>query len=150
MVVRIEEPYWSPTDQFYAFREMVPQRVVLKEGKRMKNDRRNTNGTFAKGNAGGPGRPRRAVEVEYLAKLGETVSLADWQKVVAKAKKDAIAGDARARDWLSRFLLGTQPTQSLLDIAAGEAAEISTEEQIDLRSKQIKEAEMMANMNSMF
>ena len=41
---------------------------------------RNGDGKFANGNPGGPGRPRRTVELEYLAALGESVSLADWRK----------------------------------------------------------------------
>ena len=62
---------------------------------------RDEHGRFAEGNAGGPGRPRRTVERDYLAVLSEAVSLDDWRAVVARAVDDAKAGDARARDWLA-------------------------------------------------
>jgi hypothetical protein len=70
---------------------------------------RNNNGTFGHGNPGGQGRPRRAVEREYLSALAEAVPLEDWREIVAKAVKDAKAGNARARDWLSKHLLGDEP-----------------------------------------
>jgi hypothetical protein len=70
---------------------------------------RNTNGTFGPGNPGGPGRPRRAVEREYLSALAEAVALEDWRQIVARAVQDAKAGDARAREWLSKHLMGDDP-----------------------------------------
>jgi hypothetical protein len=66
---------------------------------------RTSTGQFAKGNPGGPGRPRRAVEQEYLAVLSEAVPLDTWRAICERAAKDAKAGDHRARDWLSRYLL---------------------------------------------
>jgi hypothetical protein len=72
------------------------------------NDR-NLNGTFAPGNAGGPGRPRRSVEREYLAALVEAVSPADWRAIVARAVADAKGGNPKAREWLSKHLLGDDP-----------------------------------------
>jgi hypothetical protein len=66
---------------------------------------RTERGRFAKGCAGGPGRPRRAVEGEYLATLSGAVPADRWRAIVERAVADAIAGDARARDWLSRYLL---------------------------------------------
>ena len=77
---------------------------------------RNTNGTFAPGNPGGPGRPRRGVEREYLAAFAEAVSLDDWREVVGKAVADAKAGNAKARDWLSKYLLGDEPL-ALVELA---------------------------------
>jgi hypothetical protein len=70
---------------------------------------RNLNGTFAPGNPGGPGRPRRCVEREYLAALVEAVSLEDWRAIVQKAVASAKAGNARAREWLSKYLVGDDP-----------------------------------------
>lgn len=78
-------------------------------------------GRFAAGNPGGPGRPRRTIEREYLAVLGSAVSLDDWREVVARAVADAQAGDAAARNWLAKYLLGERPG-SLLDLAAADAA----------------------------
>lgn len=70
---------------------------------------RNTNGTFALGNRCGPGRPPRGVERQYLAAFAETVSPSDWREIIARAVADAKAGDARARDWLSKYLVGDDP-----------------------------------------
>lgn len=67
---------------------------------------RGPNGKFARGNAGGPGRPRRETEREYLEAISEVVKQADWRRIVRKAKDDAIAGDAKARDWLGKYLIG--------------------------------------------
>ena len=70
---------------------------------------RNTNGTFAPGNPGGPGRPRRGVERQYLATFAAAVTLDDWRAIIGKAVADAKAGDAKARDWLSKYLVGDEP-----------------------------------------
>jgi len=70
---------------------------------------RDGNGRFAKGNSGGPGRPRREIEADYLIALNDAVSLADWGEVVSKALEDAKAGDGKARAWLAKYLIGDQP-----------------------------------------
>jgi hypothetical protein len=72
-------------------------------------DGRNPNGTFGAGNPGGPGRPRRAVERDYLFALVEAVTPADWRAIIEKAVADARGGNAKARDWLSKYLLGDDP-----------------------------------------
>jgi hypothetical protein len=79
-------------------------------------------GRFKRGNEGGPGRPRRAVETEYLAVIGDVVPLERWRRIVERAAADAEAGDAKARQWLAGSLLGSVP-QSLLDVAAREWSE---------------------------
>jgi hypothetical protein len=66
-------------------------------------------GRFTAGNPGGPGRPPRPVEREYLRALNEAVSLEDWQAVVRAAVTQAKEGDGKAREWLARYLLGTDP-----------------------------------------
>jgi hypothetical protein len=80
---------------------------------------RKSNGTFANGNSGGPGRPRRTVEADYLAALSDMVGIDDWHAIVMRAVLQAKAGDGKARDWLSRHLLGAEPPK-LLDLAADE------------------------------
>ncbi|HLN30746.1 MAG TPA: hypothetical protein VK395_23605 [Gemmataceae bacterium] len=87
---------------------------------------RNGDGTFAVGNTGGPGRPRRAIERDYLAALGETVTLADWREVCQKALAQAKDGDARARDWLTRYVLG-EDAGTLQDVAADQVAGRTTD-----------------------
>jgi hypothetical protein len=77
---------------------------------------RNTNGTFGTGNPGGPGRPRRSVERAYLAALAEAVPLSDWRAIVQKAVADAKAGNPRAREWLSKYLVGDDPL-ALVELA---------------------------------
>ena len=91
---------------------------------------RDRGGRFAKGNPGGPGRPRRSVEKEYLAALSDELSLPRWGKIVRKAIEDAEAGDWRAREWLAKYALGPDPkvestshhgAQRLLDLVLDEA-----------------------------
>lgn len=82
-------------------------------------DARQTNGRFAKGNSGGPGRPRRRVEADYLAALCDAVPPDAWQAIVRRAVADAKEGDAKARDWLSRYLLGNATT--LTELASAPA-----------------------------
>lgn len=67
---------------------------------------RRSNGTFLPGHPGGPGRPRREVERRYLAVLSEEVTPEKWQQIVRVAAADALAGDARAREWLGLYLVG--------------------------------------------
>ncbi len=62
-------------------------------------------GRFAVGNGGGPGRPKRQAEEDYLQTLSERVPLALWAEIVDRAASDAAAGDAKARDWLSKYLM---------------------------------------------
>jgi len=80
---------------------------------------RNADGTFAKGNSGGPGRPKRSTEDKYLKKLISRCTLKDWQKIVDTAISRAQAGDNVARAWLSDYLLG-KPKQSVDVTTAGE------------------------------
>lgn len=64
---------------------------------------------WKKGQSGNPkGRPARLVEKSYLEVTLASVSLADWKKVVSRAKKEAQAGGAdgaRAREWLAKYLM---------------------------------------------
>lgn len=78
---------------------------------------RDVRGKFAPGNPGGPGRPRRSVEADYLRCLGEACTLEVWAEIVAAAAKAAKAGDAQARSWLGKYLLGVV---SLRDSLTGE------------------------------
>ncbi len=96
-------------------------------------NQRNKNGQFAPGNSLGPGRPRRSVEHDYLAALGDAVSLGDWREVVSRAVTDAKLGDAKARDWLTRHLVGSDPPQ-LIDLAAREQLGESTDEVVEDRA----------------
>lgn len=72
-------------------------------------------GRFLPGGGGGPGRPRKEVERQYLDRLRKVVTLPEWEKVVLKALEDAQAGDSAARTWLSKYLVGDDPL-GLLDV----------------------------------
>ncbi len=67
---------------------------------------RNSQGRFLSGNAGGPGRPKRKTESAYLAILSDVVGMEKWREICEGAASMAIAGDAQARDWLARYLVG--------------------------------------------
>jgi hypothetical protein len=82
---------------------------------------RDDHGRYLPGHPGGPGRPRRAVEQDYLATLADAVPLELWRKIAARAAEDAAAGDPRARRWLSEHLLGREPAP-LTTLAATELA----------------------------
>ena len=73
------------------------------------------NGRFAKGNSGGPGRPKLERERKYMETMTSVCTEDDWRKIVERAVKDAIKGDYRARDWLSKYLLGDAQSITALD-----------------------------------
>src|SRR5207247_4508444 len=70
---------------------------------------REPSGRFGVGNPGGPGRPRRGPERPYLDTVAEVVTLDDWRDIVSRAKADALAGNAKAREWLGKYLAGDDP-----------------------------------------
>ena len=68
--------------------------------------KRSPRGTFAPGTAGGPGRPPRSVERDYLRALSDACPPERWQRIVEKAVELAEGGDAQARSWLGKYLCG--------------------------------------------
>jgi hypothetical protein len=60
-----------------------------------------------------------------------------WRAIVERAVTDAEQGDAKARDWLSRYVTGGTPN-GLTDLAAYEAAG-GIDQEIESRAHQIKE-----------
>ncbi len=68
--------------------------------------KRTPKGTFAPGTAGGPGRPPRPVEKDYLRALSDACPPDRWRRIVERAVGQAEAGDAQARAWLAKFLCG--------------------------------------------
>jgi hypothetical protein len=95
----------------------------------MSSEGHQPNGRFAPGNPGGPGRPRRAVERQYLAALSDAISLEAWQEIVKATVVAAKQGDPKARDWLTRYLIGDYP-RSLTELAADELAGLDAEQDI--------------------
>ena len=68
---------------------------------------RDSKGRFVKGESGNPqGRLPKQIEQTYL-QVSESVCTFDvWREIVAKAIEQAKRGDARARQWLSDYLIG--------------------------------------------
>jgi hypothetical protein len=68
---------------------------------------RDAKGRFVKGASGNPqGRLPKQTETSYL-QVSESVCTFDvWREIVAKAVEQAKRGDARARQWLSDYLIG--------------------------------------------
>ncbi len=71
-------------------------------------------------NGNGTPERRRPIEREYLATLNAVVSLDKWRAICEKAADAALAGDARAREWLSKWLLATE-SRPLTVLAAEES-----------------------------
>lgn len=68
---------------------------------------------FQPGQSGNPaGRPKRSVEEKYLKKISSSVTLTEWREIVKKAVEQAKRGDAKARQWLSDYLVG-KPVQGV-------------------------------------
>jgi hypothetical protein len=67
----------------------------------MERNRRTASGQFAAGNAGGPGRPRRATERAYLTALSDACTPETWREIIDRA-----VADAKAREWLAGYLVG--------------------------------------------
>src|SRR5262249_20730493 len=104
------------------FRVFSRDRLNRQKTKRstMKSIDRGTNGRFKQGNPGGPGRPRRAVETDYLGALSESIPLETWRSIVAKAVEQALPGDAKSREWLGTFLMGKPTGRGLRQLAIEE------------------------------
>jgi hypothetical protein len=95
----------------------------------MSQPTRGKGGRYAKGNPGGPGRPRRAIELDYLRTLSERVTLPRWAKIVDAAIELAEAGDDKARSWLSSYAL-RRPGEAMPLARIADAEELG----IDLRA----------------
>jgi hypothetical protein len=100
-------------------------------------DGRRDNGQFAPGCPPGPGRPPLATEFQFLRAMRAAVSPDDFTAVVRKALEQAKAGDARARDWVARYVL-PQDTSDKADFHANWAAALKT---VDLDSPADADAE---------
>jgi hypothetical protein len=72
--------------------------------------------------APGPGRPRRAIEADYLRSISDPIPPEEWKAIVSKAREQALAGDHTARRWLADYLLGPPAADRLLNLPAAELA----------------------------
>ena len=68
---------------------------------------RDAKGRFVKGASGNPqGRLPKEIEKTYLQVCESTCTFDVWREIVMKAVEQAKRGDARARQWLSDYLMG--------------------------------------------
>jgi hypothetical protein len=110
---------------------------------------RTTGGRFAKGHPGGPGRPRQSVEADYLRTLVDSCSPDAWRGVCERAVADARAGNAKAREWLSRYLLGTEPrasTEAAPRLTELAAEEIAAYDRVAARAQDLRRDQAVATL----
>ena len=105
-------------------------------------DDRDERGRFVAGNGGGPGRPRRAIEREYLAVISEAVTLEDWRAIVAHAVEVAKQGDDKARAWLAKYVVGDNPI-TLTELLARELLDIDADMEALVKVDEISETPSM-------
>ncbi|MBN2024917.1 MAG: hypothetical protein JW809_19225 [Pirellulales bacterium] len=93
--------------------------------------------------------PRRPIEREYLATLNTAVPLTTWRAICQRAADDALAGDARARDWLAKWLLSIQgrPLTVLAAEEVGAEAAAAAEREIETRRQTIEDERQEADEN---
>lgn len=66
---------------------------------------RDEKGRFVKGVSGNPG-GRPIDQSKYLKRIDTAMTLKRWRAIVLKAIEQAERGDAKARQWLSDYILG--------------------------------------------
>ena len=81
-------------------------------------------GRFMKGASGNPqDRLPKQVEQTYLQVCEGVCSFDVWREIVAKAVEQAKRGDARARQWLSDYLVG-KPLPMVMALQVNQKTEI--------------------------
>lgn len=73
---------------------------------------RDQQGKFTNGNTGGPGRPKRAVEEDYLGAFVDNVSIEDWVEICKTATQKAKQGCHKSRQFIAGYLVG-QPRKTI-------------------------------------
>ena len=68
---------------------------------------RDTHGGFVKGNSLNPGRLPRKTEEQYIDILSTALTVPSWKKIDKGTIADSQKGDARARELLFKYVLGT-------------------------------------------
>ena len=104
---------------------------------------RDSKGRFVKGASGNPqGRLPKQTETSYL-QVSESVCTFDvWREIVAKAVEQAKRGDARARQWLSDYLVG-KPISMVMAVQEKQETEIivkwAIQEKLDRLASEISD-----------
>lgn len=85
---------------------------------------RDSKGRFVKGASGNPqGRLPKEIERSYLQVCESTCTFDVWREIVTKAIEQAKRGDARARQWLSDYLMG-KPISMVMAVQENQNNEI--------------------------
>ncbi len=67
---------------------------------------RDQHGRFAKGNRGGPGRPKKVHELAYTLAIQDVIGLPEWCEILERTRLLALSGDKDARKFFADYLLG--------------------------------------------
>lgn len=104
---------------------------------------RDGSGKFANGNKAsvGHGRPPRQVESEYLRVVAQACDLDVWREIVSRAVQDAKSGDAKAREFLARWIMPANLTLTELT-ARDETGSDMVDERIKAIKRQRKDDEI--------
>ena len=104
---------------------------------------RDSKGRFVKGASGNPqGRLPKQTETSYL-QVSESVCTFDvWREITMKAVEQAKRGDARARQWLSDYLVG-KPISMVMAVQEKQETEIivkwAIQEKLDRLASEISD-----------
>ncbi len=103
-------------------RQAEPVEAGLDRGKTVRQ--RDENGRFLKGCVAGPGRPTLATEREYAEATIANCSPDEWATIVRKTVQDAMQGDAKARDFLAKYVLPSQPDALRVTLEAANRSDL--------------------------
>ena len=96
---------------------------------------RDEKGRFVKGASGNPqGRLPKEIEQTYLQVCESTCPFDVWREIVLKAVEQAKRGDARARQWLSDYLIG-KPISMVMAVQDNRDTSVKIEYVNDWRRK---------------
>ena len=107
---------------------------------------RDPQGRFQLGTMGGPGRPPRAIEQNYLLALVDACPLETWTEIVQKAVTDAREGDDKARHWLASFLIGAPAGKAPSPSAALVGRMLGEDEVLNIAAKKLAKPLASAEM----
>jgi hypothetical protein len=104
-------------------------------------DARDNKGRFGPGNKAGKGRPPSYAAI-YTAVVKDACSPQDWKQIVERAVRDAKKGNAPARQWLAKYLIGDT------DISLVQVNQFQSEPNELSETTLLAFAQLMANVTS--
>lgn len=90
----------------------------------------------------------RPVERDYITILADLITPDTWRDVVRETVELAKKGDSKAREWITRFVLGKNP-DSLSALAMKEGLGIQVEDEIVAAAEQALEPLPLDPINSL-